>query len=70
LGDFQIQPGIGQSALFEALPKISSALRLDVMQNGLGDQPAPIAFAGHAVKHRNRGVGQNNVKSFAQMRPF
>ena len=65
LGNFQIQPGIGQRSCFQPFSQIGRAFGLDQAQHRPIDEPAAVAPRHHAVQHGDGDIGQDNVDAFA-----
>ncbi|PYR97881.1 MAG: hypothetical protein DMG16_22800 [Acidobacteria bacterium] len=68
LGNFQVQLGISQSALLEAVPQVGCAVSLNVVKYRLGNKAAAVALGCHPVKHLNRGFWKHDVDAFAHKR--
>ena len=60
-GNFEIQFGIGQGALFEAFSKVGGTVSLDIVQHGLRDEAAAAAFASHSIKNLQCSIGKDDI---------
>jgi len=60
-GDFEIQPGIGQSTLFETFAKICGTASSNEIENRLGDKTTAVAFSGDSVKNPQCGIWKDDV---------
>ncbi len=69
-GDFQIQLGVSQSTLFEALAKIGCTASTDIVQYRLRDKAAAVAFSGHSVKNSESRIWEDDIDAFAHITAF
>src|ERR1035438_9038189 len=64
-GHFNVPAGIGERLALQALSQRFFSVRFDEMENGAGDEPAPVALGSNPVKNRQRFVRQGDVNAFA-----